>query len=219
MKTVARPYRPAYRPWAKLWANEWLDSTVRWTLTEAERSRFIDILALAARSRTPGIIMAGIDADAGNIGRPATWFAGSFGCEVSDVEPTLEKLASQGRIALDRDAQNRLIVSVTNWEKYQSEYLRQRKYNKQDGAKATTSLTNKSAKKVPTEGEVDVDVDGEAEVERKNRATATAARPDLRFDPKAVKDSIEARRELYREPETAGQRRLRRNKEAADSVV
>jgi hypothetical protein len=51
------------RTWVKLWVNEWLDGTTRFQMSGAQRAFWIDLLALAGRSRYPGIICAGKDND------------------------------------------------------------------------------------------------------------------------------------------------------------
>lgn len=47
----------------KLWVNEWLDGTTRFQMSGAQRAFWIDLLAMAGRSRFPGIICAGMDGE------------------------------------------------------------------------------------------------------------------------------------------------------------
>ena len=49
------------RSWVKLWTNEWLDGTTRYQMSDAQRAFWIDLLAMAGRSRFPGIVCAGRD--------------------------------------------------------------------------------------------------------------------------------------------------------------
>jgi hypothetical protein len=51
------------RKWVKLWTNEWLDGTTRYQMSGAQRALWIDLLALAGRSRFPGVVCAGRDGD------------------------------------------------------------------------------------------------------------------------------------------------------------
>ena len=49
------------RSWVKLWTNEWLDGTTRYQMSDAQRAFWIDLLAMAGRSRFPGVICSGKD--------------------------------------------------------------------------------------------------------------------------------------------------------------
>jgi len=53
-------YQPTRRQWIKLWVEEWLGGTTRFELDPAERSVWADLLAMAGRSKFPGIIASGI---------------------------------------------------------------------------------------------------------------------------------------------------------------
>ena len=57
--------KPLYgkRTWVKLWVSEWLDGTTRFQMSGAERAFWIDLLAMAGRSRHPEVVCAGKDGD------------------------------------------------------------------------------------------------------------------------------------------------------------
>jgi len=116
------------RQWVKLWVNEWLDGTTRFELTERQRLLWVDLLALAGRSRFPGTIYAG-DGKDGRIGYPLMWIAGTLGMEVTDFSNALTVLEVHNHVSVERQHES-VIISILNWEKYQSEYLRQKTYRK-----------------------------------------------------------------------------------------
>lgn len=153
-------YKSTRRQWVKLWVNEWLDGTTRFKLTRTQRLLWIDLLALAGRSRWPGLIFAGYGERQEKIGYPLSWLAGTLGFEVTDLNNALLILQAQGHITLELRDES-VIVGIVNWEKYQSEYLRQKGYRK---------VTTKRTSRLLVEGEVDVE--GEREVEDTNTAAA-----------------------------------------------
>lgn len=117
------------RKWVKLWVNEWLDGTTRGEMTDAQRAFFIDLLAMAGRSRFPGIICAGKVNDE-FVGYPLNKFQGLMS-EPIDVMATLElfELNSKIKVEVTRQEPNKLYkITLLNWERYQSEYQRQKYY-------------------------------------------------------------------------------------------
>lgn len=174
MKT--QQYRPSRRSWIKLWVSEWLDGTVRWQLTQQQRSIWTDLLALAGHSRYPGIITPGTDGN-GFVAYPMGHLAGVFRCTEAEAEETLRLLESQGRIEKDKVG----VIRIINWDKYQSEYQQKRqrtRYAKTaESAKIVRKMSGKKSA-VEVEGEVDVEVEREAEG---INATA-AAWTSLNFD-------------------------------------
>jgi hypothetical protein len=68
--------------------NEWLDGTTRFEMSDAQRAFWIDLLALAGRSRFPGRICAG-EVGGSYVGYPLTKFQ-SLMVESIDVQQTLD---------------------------------------------------------------------------------------------------------------------------------
>lgn len=155
-------YKSTRRQWVKLWVNEWLDGTTRFKLTQRQRLLWIDLLAMAGRSRWPGKIFAGYGENQAPIGYPLSWLAGTLGFEVTDLNNALVILNAQGHITLDLQDDS-AVIGIVNWEKYQSEYLRQKGYRK---------VTTKRTSRLPVEGEKEVEVEREVEVEDKGSAAA-----------------------------------------------
>lgn len=201
------------RSWVKLWVNEWLDGTTRFEMSDAQRAFWVDLLAMAGRSRFPGIICAG-QINGRFIGYPINKFQ-SLMSEPIDVEQTFELFASNGKISIEITAESptKLYkIELCNWTRFQSEYQRQKPYRLQKGDAESYAPSNK------TEVEVEVEVDGEVEAERKNRAKVNHAPPDERLNVESVKAQIEARRESLHDRESAAERRRRRNQEAIDAA-
>jgi hypothetical protein len=50
-REAGRTDRFGKRSWVKLWTNEWLDGTTRYQMSDAQRALWVDLLAMAGRSR------------------------------------------------------------------------------------------------------------------------------------------------------------------------
>lgn len=99
-------------PWIKLWTEEWLDGSIRMDLTADERSVWADLLAMAGRSRQPGVIQANEDSTYSHI-----YLAGRFQIPLELLERTLEKCKQQNRIS-----ENSSGIEIINWKKYQQQH-------------------------------------------------------------------------------------------------
>ena len=157
-------YKSTRRQWVKLWVNEWLDGTSRFELTPAQRLLWVDLLALAGRSRFPGFIYAGDGGSGQRVGYPIAYLAGVLQMDEVTLNNALKLLQINNRITLEETSLEQYVIGIVNWEKYQSEYLRQKTYRK---------VTTKTTSRLPVEGEVEGEVDVEGE-EDKNSPTATA---------------------------------------------
>lgn len=115
------------RPWVKLWVNDWLEGTTRYQMTDAQRAFWIDLLAMAGRSRFGGVVCAGKDGDVW-VGYPLSKFQGLL-AEPMDIEATFELFERTGKIKLEVSGEgNRKLYTlwILNWPRYQSEYERKR---------------------------------------------------------------------------------------------
>ncbi len=105
------------RAWVKLWVNEWLDGTTRFQMSGAQRAFWIDLLALAGRSRYPGIVCAGMDGDR-YVGYPLKTFAAlDAGAEI-DLVATFDLFARTGKVIVEvtTEAPVKLyMVRICNW--------------------------------------------------------------------------------------------------------
>ena len=109
------------RPWLKLWAVESLEGSIRYQLDAAERGTWYDILVLARICGQSGTI-----ADRDSRPYPHTFIANRLNISLELFEATLKKCSDEGRVLEDEGG-----IHVVNWQKYQSEYERQKKYRYQ----------------------------------------------------------------------------------------
>src|SRR5208283_657385 len=142
-------YKSTRRQWVKLWVNEWLDGTTRFELTAPQRLLWIDLLALAGRSRFPGFIYAGEGEGGKRVGYPIAYLAGVLQMDEVTLNNALKLLQAHAHITLDEVSTDNWVIGIVNWEKYQSEYLRQKTYRK---------VTTKTTSRLPVEVEGERDV-------------------------------------------------------------
>jgi hypothetical protein len=139
-------YKSTRRQWVKLWVNEWLDGTTRFELTAPQRLLWVDLLALAGRSRFPGYVYAGEGEGGKRVGYPVAYLAGVLQMDEAALNNALKLLLDKRHITLDESSAETYIIGIVNWEKYQSEYLRQKTYRK---------VTTKDTSRLLVEGEVE----------------------------------------------------------------
>src|SRR5437762_7280059 len=96
MPDMSQPFFSS-RKWIKVWINEWREGTLRWQATDFQRAFWIDLLALAGRSRYPGIVCAGKDAE-NIIGYPAAFLAPNSEITPQNIEETLKLFESKGML-------------------------------------------------------------------------------------------------------------------------
>jgi len=119
------------RTWVKLWVNDWLEGTTRYQMSDAQRAFWIDLLAMAGRSRFGGIVCSGKDGEQW-IGYPLSKFQGLL-TEAIDVEATFELFQRTEKITMQvagQGARKLYTLFILNWEHYQSEYERKKSEKK-----------------------------------------------------------------------------------------
>lgn len=170
------------RAWVKLWVNEWLDGTTRYQMSGAQRAFWVDLLAMAGRSRYPGTICSGMDGDR-HVGYPLKMFAAlDAGAEI-DVLATLNLFEKTGKIAVQITTEEpvRLYkLTICNWDRYQSEYQRQKGYRKGDNRKrpeVTAKVTNGNTPELHVEEEGESERESEREKEERQKKNPAAAAP------------------------------------------
>lgn len=120
------------RKWIKLYCYERLHGSVSFQLTEAEQSVWDKILCLTGLCSISGSI-------SDNSGRayPHDFIIHELHVNEKLFESALLKCKSEGRISEDEAG-----IHITNWDKYQSEYNRQKPY--QDKYRASKEPTGDS---------------------------------------------------------------------------
>jgi hypothetical protein len=164
------------RSWVKLWVNEWLDGTTRFEMTDAQRAFWIDLLAMAGRSRFPGRICAG-QVEGVFIGYPLNKFQALMS-EPIDIGATLDLFVKSGKIRLTvtQESPTKLVMlELVNWDKFQSEYQRQKKYRKR-GLQPSDSRSDTQSNNTEVEVDSEVEVDTEREQRQRKGSTAPADR-------------------------------------------
>jgi hypothetical protein len=168
------------RSWVKLWTNEWLDGTTRYQMSDAQRAFWVDLLAMAGRSRFPGIICAGRDGDC-FVGYPLNRFQ-SLMAEPIDIEATLALFERTGKVktAITSEGPPKLfVIELLNWKKYQSDHHAQaeraRRYR---GRKKELHGSVTPASRGVTALEEDRDQDGERDQKKNSAAEAAAVSHD-----------------------------------------
>ena len=109
---------PGIRRWVKLWVSECLEGSIRYQLDAAERGVWYDLILISSLGGTPGTI-----SDRDNRAFPHTFIASRLNISVTLLELTLDKCIKEGRVIEDEKG-----IHITNWERYQSEYQRQKPY-------------------------------------------------------------------------------------------
>jgi len=104
--------------WIKLWTQETLYGSTSKELDPAERWVWLGFLALAGDSIEPGKIQV-----APNIPWTDTQLSLLLGVSISILLSAKEKMVQHGKITINGE-----VIAVTNWERYQSEYDRTKKY-------------------------------------------------------------------------------------------
>lgn len=107
------------RAWVKLYVTGWLHGSIRWQLEPEERSVWADLLCLAGECSQNGLI-----ADNDGRGFPRQYVANHLNIPLELLESTISKCQVEGRIDNREDG----VLQITNWQIYQSEYERLKKY-------------------------------------------------------------------------------------------
>ena len=170
------------RRWVKLWVNEWLDGTTRLEMSDAQRAFWIDLLAMAGRSRFPGHVCAG-QVEGKFVGYPVSKFEALMSTPI-DVAQTLALFAGAGKLIV-RETQNAPIkllhLELLNWDKYQSEYQRQRPYREAKRKRLHGNSNESYKRSYDTSNNPEGEVEGEVRRKPKIFPAAKHAADTLEF--------------------------------------
>jgi hypothetical protein len=198
------------RSWIKLWTVEWLEGTTRYQMSDGQRAFFVDLIAMAGRSRTPGVICAG--SDSGQIvGYPLKRFEVLVGPTVDVLETfALFERLGKTKIAVTNSTEPKLYsVELVNWKKYQSnqasQNLRQQRHRAKGKEVATGVTGDVTTESRPvTSVEVDRDEDPDIEPDKEDKTgAAEAAAPFKSTDTAASTDSSDRVKRAFSEFECA----------------
>lgn len=96
--------------WLKLWTRGWLEGSIRFDLTPAQRSVFIDLCALARESRNPPWVQANE-----TTAYPHSWLSSKLNIPLELLEETIEICKNQKRVS-----ENTTGIKVLKFEYYQA---------------------------------------------------------------------------------------------------
>lgn len=106
------------RSWIKIWVTGWLHGSIRWQLDPSERGVWADLIVLAGESSQEGAIC-----DNDKRPYPRDFIASQLNIPQELLDRTIAKCMHEGRIE-ERDD----VIIISNWQTYQSEYDRVKKY-------------------------------------------------------------------------------------------
>jgi hypothetical protein len=136
------------RNWIKLYVDQCLRGTMISELPPEGRWVWVGLLLMAGDSNQDGIIYLRKDIDGSMIGYSHNTISELLGVSLNDYRLAIGKMIQYDKISINE----RDVITITNWNKYQSEYLRQKKYRK--------------------ESQFDLELDGENTVTEKNVTSA-----------------------------------------------
>lgn len=149
------------RNWIKIYVDQSLRGTMISELSAAERWAWIGILLMGGDSNIDGKIFLRKDADRNLIGFSDPTLAELLGLTIDQLISAKEKMVEFKKIAVD----GRGVISILNWNKYQSEYGRQKKYRGDDsGYKRDCNLG--SNKTHALDLDLDLELDRDLELDK-----------------------------------------------------
>lgn len=99
--------------WLKLWTKGWLEGSIRFDLSPAQRSVFIDLCAMARESRNPPWVQANE-----TTAYPHSWLASKLNIPLELLEETLKICKVQERVT-----ENSVGIQILKFDFYQGEQL------------------------------------------------------------------------------------------------
>lgn len=135
------------RTWVKLYVDQCLRGSMIAELNPTQRWMFVGLILMAGDSPIPGLVYRRKDENGVPVGYSDAVLADTLGVEVEDVQPGLARMVEKSKVSVNPNG----VISVCNWNKYQSEYERTRN--------AHSRVVQKYGADVDVDVERDVDVD------------------------------------------------------------
>jgi len=122
------------RTWIKIYCDKWVGGTIR-EEPPAVRGIFIDLLALAGSGNYGEVGQIKL---ANEVGLPDTTLQKLLRLTEDEWVPAKDRLVATDRITVTGDN----IITIVNWDKYQSEYQRLREYTTKGTPESTAESTS-----------------------------------------------------------------------------
>lgn len=163
------------RAWIKLWVDQCLRGSMIDELTPAQRWLWFGFLLMAGDSSRPGMIFRRLDAGHVPVGYSPGTLAEILDVPLAEYEDGIARMVKADKIRLDE----RGVIFIVNWSKYQSEYQRQKPYRQARKKGASKKGDRRSYKKGDKQGDkqgdaLDLDLEGDIEREREKEGRAYA---------------------------------------------
>lgn len=121
------------RTWVKFFVTGWLHGSIRWQLEPDERGVWADLIVLAGECNKDGKIC-----DNDFKAYPRKFLANQLNVTEQLLGQTIVKCIADNRLE-DKEG----VLIITNWNTYQSEYARQKKYRGGNGHQPLDDDPNK----------------------------------------------------------------------------
>jgi hypothetical protein len=123
-------------------------------LTPEQRWVFVGLILLAGDSSVPGIVFRRKNEDGVRIGYTHPVLADTLGVDETAIVPAIARMIEKNKIAVDELG----VITVCNWDKYQSEYERTR-----EAPSRCTKVQRGDVQKYGVDLDVDRDIDVDKE--------------------------------------------------------
>jgi hypothetical protein len=143
------------RTWIKLYVDQCLRGSMIEELTPAQRWLWFGLLLMAGDSSIPGVIFRRRDENGMLVGFSDITIAETLDVDIETYRDGIRRMIEKNKINSD----DRGVISIVNWNKYQSEYQRQKPY-RGDGYKKHSNQGD--------DVDIERDVDGDVEEEKNN---------------------------------------------------
>lgn len=125
------------RNWIKLYVDQCLRGSMMSELNAAQCWQWVGYLLLGGDSMVPGVIFRRKDDSGGLIGYSDVTLAEMLNVELEIYQDGLRRMVEHGKVSVDGKG----VVTILNWNKYQSEYQRQKPY-RDEGDKKDCNESN-----------------------------------------------------------------------------
>lgn len=158
------------RNWIKLYVDQCLRGSMMSELSAAQCWQWVGFLLLGGDSMAPGVIFRRKDDNGGLIGYSEVTLTEMLNVDPEVYRDGIRRMVEYGKISVDEKG----VITILNWHKYQSEYQRQKPYR----IEGDKEICNQSYV-ADREREGDREREEEGVVGRKPAGPSSSAIPDI----------------------------------------